>query len=149
LTNRKLNLICRSANARTTKQNFVILGLDIVLAKWDGTAKPAPGHVPYIHTEKVARIVATAETMHNVHPSMALAFAQPDIAERIAVNYVPQTPSEKIVRRNAPAKTELAVQLRMDVATAQLVSIIVYNSNDYSQWFINSFRDFLNALLYI
>lgn len=115
-----------------TKRNYVTLGPDIVLAKRDGTVKPAPGHVPSIHTEKIARIGAIARTTHNVHPWTALAFARPGIAERIAASYVPQTPSEKIVRRSAPARTELAAQRRMDVATARLVSIIVYNSNDYS-----------------
>lgn len=113
-------IVQRSVNARTTKRNYVILGLDIVLAKWDGMAKPAPGHVPYIHTERIARIVAIAGTTHSVHPSMALAFARPDIVERIAASYVLQTPSEKIVRRSAPARTEPAAQLRMDVVTARL-----------------------------
>lgn len=82
-------IVRRFVNARTATRSYAIHGPDNVPAKWDGTAKPAPGRVPSTHTARIARIVAIARTTRSAHPSTALASARPDIAKRIAASCAP------------------------------------------------------------
>lgn len=112
----------RFANAKTRIRNYVIPGRDNVPVRWDGTAKLAVGHVRFTRLARIARITVIARTTRSARPSTALAFAPPDTEGKTVASCARKIHSAKIARKRAPARMELAVRLRMDVATAQLVS---------------------------
>lgn len=115
----------RSANARTVIRSCAIRGPGNAPARWDGTARPAPGRVPSTCTARIVKITATARTTRSVRPSTALASARPDTAARIAASCVPRTPSGRIARRRAPARMELLALPRTGAATVRPVSVIL------------------------
>lgn len=61
-----VRIVRKFATARTTTQNSVILGLENVFAKPDGTATPAPDLVHSTLTARAVKTAVTARITHNV-----------------------------------------------------------------------------------
>lgn len=112
----------------------VIPGLENAFARLDGMAIPAADLALFIHTERVARIVATAGITRNACLLTEPVSALLDTEVRIVAKYVLTTLTARIVHKNVSARMAPLVHQRMADATVQQVIIFILdtliNTND-------------------